>query len=349
MSFVEQQGFHEFMAETQPLFKFYTRNTLRSDAMKMYEAEKAMLLKLLGKNSSRIAITTDMWSSDCQNKGYMAITAHFIDDDWNLQNRLVRFAYVPAPHTTEVLSDVLVNSLYDWNIDRKLSTLTVDNCSTNDAMIHLVLDKISPSNFVKRGEFFHMRCCAHIVNLIVKDGMNAIYGSIEKIRDSVSFWVATREEKFEETCRQLNINYRRKLALDCRTRWNSTYLMLASTLPYREVFERLRHRKSLYKVVPPDDEWEMANELVDKLEVFYSVTELFFGTLYPTTNLYFSKVCEMRLNLNEWLFSPNEMIHRMATNMISKFEKYWDQINEVMAVGAILDPRYKMKLLKFFS
>ncbi|KAL4337945.1 hypothetical protein AHAS_Ahas12G0160900 [Arachis hypogaea] len=57
----------------------------------------------------------------------------------------------------------------------------------------------------------------------------------------------------------------------------------------------------------------------------------------------------MRLNLNEWLLSPNEMIHRMATNMINKFEKYWDQINEVMAVGAILDPRYKMKLLKFFS
>ncbi|XP_052107451.1 zinc finger BED domain-containing protein RICESLEEPER 2-like [Arachis duranensis] len=166
------------------------------------------------------------------------------------------FVYVPAPHTAEVLSDVLVNSLYDWNIDRKLSTLTVDNCSTNNAMIHLVLDKISPSNFVKRGEFFHMRYCAHIVNLIVKDGMNAIYGSIEKIRDSVSFWVATpkREEKFEETCMQLNINYRRKLALDCRTRWNSTYLMLTSALPYREVFERLRHRESLYKVVPSDDE-----------------------------------------------------------------------------------------------
>ncbi|KAL4286564.1 hypothetical protein AHAS_Ahas19G0098800 [Arachis hypogaea] len=176
----------------------------------------------------------------------MAITAHFIDDDWNLQNRLVRFAYVPAPHTAEVLSDALVNSL-------------------------------------------------------------------------------------------------RKLALDCRTRWNSTYLMLTSALPYREVFEHLRHRESLYKVVPSDDEWEMANELVDKLEVFYSVTELFSGTLYPTTNLYFPKVCEMRLTLNEWLLSPNEMIHRMTTNMISKFEKYWDQINEVMAVGAILDPRVKRR------
>ncbi|KAL1290252.1 hypothetical protein AAHE18_20G116400 [Arachis hypogaea] len=60
-----QVGFHEFMAETQPLFKFYTRNTLRSDVEKLYEANKAKLLKLLEKNSSRIAITTDMWSADC--------------------------------------------------------------------------------------------------------------------------------------------------------------------------------------------------------------------------------------------------------------------------------------------
>ncbi|XP_052113851.1 uncharacterized protein LOC110278247 [Arachis duranensis] len=84
MSFVEQVGFYEFIAETQPLFKFYTRNTLRNDIEKMYEAEKAKLLKLLGKNSSRIAITTDMWSADCQNKGYMAITAHFIGESLHL-------------------------------------------------------------------------------------------------------------------------------------------------------------------------------------------------------------------------------------------------------------------------
>ena len=93
-----------------------------------------------------------------------------------------RFVYVPAPHTAEVLSDVLVDCLFDWNLDRKLSTLTVDNCSTNDAMIECVFDRISPSSFVLRGTLFHMRCCAHIINLIVRDGISTIYVSIEKIR-----------------------------------------------------------------------------------------------------------------------------------------------------------------------
>ena len=51
--------------------------------------------------------------------------------------------YVPAPHTSQVLVELLVECLMDWNLDRKVFTLTVDNCTTNDAMIDRILDKIS--------------------------------------------------------------------------------------------------------------------------------------------------------------------------------------------------------------
>ena len=59
----------------------------------------------------------------------------------------ISFIYVPAPHATEVLCDSLVQCLLDWNLDRKLSTITLDNCSTNDAMIQLIFAKIPPSRF----------------------------------------------------------------------------------------------------------------------------------------------------------------------------------------------------------
>ncbi|KAI3750895.1 hypothetical protein L2E82_21794 [Cichorium intybus] len=36
----------------------------------------------------------------------------------------MRFIYVPCPHTADALAEVLYDSLCDWNIDRKLSTLT---------------------------------------------------------------------------------------------------------------------------------------------------------------------------------------------------------------------------------
>ena len=41
-----------------------------------------------------------------------------------------------------MLSSVLLDTLLEWNIDRKLSTVTMDNYSTNDAVIKIILDKL---------------------------------------------------------------------------------------------------------------------------------------------------------------------------------------------------------------
>ncbi|WOK97786.1 zinc finger BED domain-containing protein RICESLEEPER 2-like [Canna indica] len=78
------------------------------------------------------------------------------------------------------------------------------------------------------------------------------------------------------------------------------------------------------------------------------LTKLFSGTLYPTLNVYFPKICEVRIALREWRSDPNVIIQQMATTMIAKFDKYWGVINGVMIVKTILDPRYKMLLLKYF-
>lgn len=54
------------------------------------------------------------------------------------------------------------------------------------------------------GTHIHMRCSAHILNLIVKIGLEVIKVAIDNIRESVSYWTTTakRSEKFEEACRQ---------------------------------------------------------------------------------------------------------------------------------------------------
>ena len=82
--------------------------------------------------------------------------------------------------------------------------------------------------------------------------------------------------------------------------------------------------------------------------MFYSVTEFFSGLKYPKNNMYFTSVCELKTTLNEWSLSSNEMISRMAESMLAKFNSYWAGVNVVMTVVAILDPRYKMKLLEFY-
>ncbi|KAL0314895.1 UNVERIFIED_CONTAM: hypothetical protein Sangu_2333900 [Sesamum angustifolium] len=139
------------------------------DILKIYKDERTKYYNLLGKIKCRIAITTDMWTSS-NNKGF----------------------YMFHPHTAEVLADTLVESLMDWNIDRKVSTITVDNCTTNDAMINHLLQKLPTKDMLLDG----------------KDGLDIIGSSIERIRDSVIYWTASpsRVEKFEETARQVPVN-----------------------------------------------------------------------------------------------------------------------------------------------
>ena len=98
----------------------------------------------------------------------------FIELCYNYLYYFSRFVYVPSPHTKDVLAEVLVDCFLEWNIDRKLSTITVDNCSTNDVMIRLLLNKLDTSSLMLGGSMLHMRCAAHILNLIVQNGLSLI-------------------------------------------------------------------------------------------------------------------------------------------------------------------------------
>ena len=124
--------------------------------------------------------------------------------------------------------------------------------------------------------------------------------------------------------------------------------MLSTALIYKDVFSHLAKHEASYTCLPHDYDWEEAKDICGRLELFYSVTKLFSVHKYPITNMYFTLVCELKIALNERCLSSNEMISRMAESMLAKFNSYWTNVNVVMVVAAILDPRYKMKLLKFY-
>jgi hypothetical protein len=211
---------------------------------------------------------------------------------------------VPAPHTAEVICEHLYEALVEWNLDEKISTLTLDNCTTNDKVISELIKKIGKRKLMLEGKLLHMHCAAHILNLIVRDGLDVIKDSIAKVRESVAFWTATpkRVEKFEEIAKNVKVKMENKLGLDCKTRWNSTYRMLSIALPCARAFDRATRVEKLFDCAPSEEEWAFASEVVDRLKLFNDITAVFSGTNYVTSNIQLLKICRLKSKLGSGLF-----------------------------------------------
>ncbi|XP_059451086.1 zinc finger BED domain-containing protein RICESLEEPER 2-like [Corylus avellana] len=87
----------------------------------------------------------------------------------------------------------------------------------------------------------------------------------------------------------------------------------------------------------------MVNNVNQVLSVFNDVS----GSEYPTANLYLPEVWRMKEVLMIKCNDRNEYMRSMAIKMIDKFDKYWGDSNLLMSIAAVLDPRYKMKLINF--
>ena len=69
-----------------------------------------------------------------------------------------RFLYVPHPHTSDVLASILMDQcLFLYNLENKISSIVVDNCTTNDCMMDILLGKFDSSSLMLAGKFLHMR------------------------------------------------------------------------------------------------------------------------------------------------------------------------------------------------
>ncbi|KAJ0079142.1 hypothetical protein Patl1_24633 [Pistacia atlantica] len=348
LSFVKYFGFRDLMKYCKPLIGPLSKDLLKKEIFKLYDVERTTTRKMMGKIESKIAISVDFVIPHNESSRHMAVTAHYVDDSWALQSRIMRFIHVPFPYTAEMVCDELVELLIDWNLDRKLSALTIDSCSINDAMMSMLIAKFTVDSKVMGGRFFHLQCCAQILDLIMKDGMEVIEKDVEKIRDSISFLISTPErvENFENTAHRLNVAYTKKLLLDSRSMWNSTYLMLSTALEYKDVFIHLKMCDEQFECLPTESEWKMAKAICEHLEVFNELKEMFLKTKYMTAALFLLMLSRIRLSINKWLKSSDDDIKCRATNMMAKFETYWEVVYGVKAMAVVLNPRYKIRFIE---
>lgn len=326
LSIVEYDGFRRFVSSLNPVFKMISRRTISTDCLKTFEEQKQSLREVLNCTNSRVSLTMDMWTSN-QTIGYMCITCHFIDDDWKMHKRIIKFSFLKTPHTGVAMFNAVLKSLKEWNIEDKLCSMTLDNASNNNAMVKLLRGNLLDKNMLcGSGKLFHHRCTAHVLNLACKAGFEVINPIVHKVRESVKFieGSTSRKQKFEETIQQLGITYQKRPNIDVSTRWNTTYLMLDTCLQLRKAFDSLAKQDPEYTYAPMHEEWEKAKMVCVLLKKFYDATMIISGSHYPTANLYFHEIWEIKITLDKENEDPNmdPDLFDAIKYMKRKFKKY---------------------------
>ncbi|CAH1424814.1 unnamed protein product [Lactuca virosa] len=110
-----------------------------------------------------------------------------------------------------------------------------------------------------------MRCCAHILSLVIKEGFNDVDTSIARIRSTMKYVRSSpaRLQRFKGCVEKMKIKSKSLVSLDVETRWNSTYLMLESAIKFQDAFDLLEEQDSKYrsellslKGLPNEEDWE---------------------------------------------------------------------------------------------
>jgi hypothetical protein len=308
----------------------------------------------------------------------MTVTAHFIDKEWCLHKKIISFFLVKGKKGDDI-GKHLHKVLLDWGLD-KVMTVTVDNASANDSGVSYLRRQLNNlKSIIADGKFIHMRCVAHILNLIVQDGLKEVDQSIKRVRAAIRYVRngSSRLDKFKEIARWEKVDSKAFLNLDCPTRWNSTYEMLKAACTYEKVFLRYPDEDPYMQIellsevkpgvpgpgVPDEHDWENARKLADFLGHFAAITKRVSASLSVIAHTLFHEIGEINELVKEWMNSSDFVQQEMGRRMKEKYDKYWgkwhenlevqndkgkgkekekENVNLLLFVAVVLDPIYKL-------
>ncbi|KAK0134264.1 Zinc finger BED domain-containing protein 4 [Merluccius polli] len=165
--------------------------------------------KIPGLYDKRVAITVDGWTS-CATDSYITITAHYVDDEWDLQSHILQTRVFNQSYTGVNLVALLQDVLREWNIADKNPALVTDNA--RNIIVAGAGAELDP----------HVRCVAHTLHLASQKALK-----LDRVWKVVTYFHKSPQatEILRDIQSQLHLP-NHKLIHDVSIRWNSSLDML---------------------------------------------------------------------------------------------------------------------------
>ncbi len=347
-------GFQAFMEKRFPQFEIPSAPTITA-RLKEFSAEFVEWFSEYQKTIPWFGMTTDGWSSDAK-QHYRTIALHFfVPGTWKLVAVVLRTGLCGG-HDSDIASFLLdVMAKYKL-VTSKVVGVTTDNANAEVAGVRLA-------------ELFRVACGCHLLNLSMKlvtrepkaataakparpgspvlAEVTKLHKFVQKVHNAPLLMDALKKSAAEWARR----NQQEVPAMPTKpnnTRWNSTFLMIASSSKLQPVIDEvLRKHAGAYGLETlTADDWKVLRQVGTLLKPFKEVSVYMEGEQYPTVPEYLGRLASASYlafyhNTGQVAaLEPKVMtLRRWLCEDIGR--RLWDTANDVTLVGLALHPVFK--------
>lgn len=327
----------DFLKALKPGYEPPTHKTVKTYLMGMYAKAKDDVKACL--KDLNVSFTTDTWTS-VATQGFITVTAHYIDVNWELVNLVLATREMDCRHTGENIGQCLIDIQNEFSISGVLS-VTTDNASN----MHSACKAMSVPQ---------VKCFAHTLQLAVNEGLShqSITNMVMHARKLTAFFSKSVLASNALTNLQEKLDKSKKSPIiDVCTRWNSTYFMIERLMDIKSDLytvlnapEFTKHKHLLLK----DSHWTIIEQILPLLKVLVETTEVLCVEEYATSSVVYPLVFGLMKNhlaSNEFDSGLlRELKSKIADGIQKRLLSDHDGVpfyKSVCMISTVLDPRYK--------
>ncbi|KAK0578626.1 hypothetical protein LWI29_013411 [Acer saccharum] len=312
------------------------------DIINVYNEEKEELRIYFEKLPCRLSL---MINTELVRFGrYICFSVHFIDDDWKLKEKIISWKCMGG----DPIMKILKNVLSEWGIDNNISYMVLDGYSYE----HVLSSNERENGFSSQGSllfngklfcdfnYIILTCIYSYVRIegFLNDRMKEIW---KYIKGNENFGIAIdRARSLGKKVTTGVIPTEQDLEnMGHKARGD----LVGMGLGLKEAFSELENMDIEFKSINlTKEEWDLIKTFCDLKDE----TDDQESYDYKTANMYFPWICNIYTISLELVKLKPFIYEKESFHFIRYGMKCWDDDNLVLAVAAVLDPRFKMDIVK---
>ncbi|WVZ64818.1 hypothetical protein U9M48_014287 [Paspalum notatum var. saurae] len=179
-SMMKEDRFNKLVAWLNPMVRMPSLYDLIGNTWCLFKQEKFKLKGKLTTLHSRVCLSAYMWHYDLV-LAFLCLTVHYIDDEWEKQQKIIKFCPVDPTCNSNELSNIIIRAIAEWGLDGKVLCILLDDAFADDSVASNAKARLQEWNklYVNRS-FFVVRYATHLLDQVAQLGLDELDKFMEK-------------------------------------------------------------------------------------------------------------------------------------------------------------------------